>query len=175
MNNINVSRYQLSCNGKICTKKSRHFHCILCNEEDFPSDFKRHLTQMHFNKGHFARFENIACLPCRKNGHSSSKSKRKINHFYCPSCKECVRQKGIFLKHLSLHEQNKKFIRNEIVGVITTVISDVDRDTINNKQQTENSHSFKIKKNNAEEVESENQDESGEQKAQSISVEKDEQ
>ena len=177
MNNINVSRYQLLCNGKICTKKSRHFHCILCNEEDFPSEhyFKRHLTQIHFNKAHCVRFENIACLPCRNNGHSSSKSKRKINHFHCPSCKKCVRQKGIFLKHLSLHEQNKKYILNEIVGVKNTDISHEDRETINIKHQTENNSPFKIKKNIAAEVESENQDESAEQKAQSISVEKDEQ
>ena len=73
MNNINVSRYQLLCIGKICTKESRHFYCILYNEEDFPLEhyFKRHLTQMHFNKAHCVRFENIACLPCRNNGHSS--------------------------------------------------------------------------------------------------------
>ena len=165
MNNINVSRYQLLCNGKICTKKSRHFHCILCNEEDFPSEhyFKRHLTQMHFNKEHCVRFENIACLPCRNNGHPSSKNKRKINHFHRPSCKKCVRQKGIFLKHLSLHEQNKKYLRNEIVGAKNTDIGDEDRETIINiKQQTENNPSFKIKKNIAAEVESENQDESAE-------------
>ena len=170
MNNINVSRYQLLCNGKICTKKSRHFHCMLCNEEDFPSEhyFKRYLTQMHFNKAHCVRFEKIACLPCRNNGHSSSKSKRKINDFHCPSCKKCVRQKGIFLKHLSLHEQNKKYIRNEIVGVKNTDIIDEDRETINIKQKTENNPSFKIKKNIAK-------NESVEQKAQSISVEKDEQ
>ena len=88
MNNINVSSYQLLCNGTICTKKSRHFHCIFCNEDDFPSEhyFKRHLTQMHFNKAHCARFENIACLPCRNNGHSSSKSKRKINHLLQKLC-----------------------------------------------------------------------------------------
>ena len=178
MNNINVSRYQLLCNGKICTKKSRHFHCILCNEEDFPSEhyFKRHLTQMHFNKEHCVRFENIACLPCRNNGHSSSKNKRKIIHFHCPFCKKCVRQKAIFLKHLSLHEQNKKYIRNEIVGVKNTDIGDEDRETtINVKQQTENNPSFKIRKNIAAEVESENQDENAEQKARSISVEKEEQ
>ena len=87
--NLIFTRYQLLRNRKICTKKSRHFHCILCNEEDFPSEhyFKRHLTQMHFNKAHCVRFENIECLPCRNNGHSSSKSKRKTNHFHCPSCK----------------------------------------------------------------------------------------
>ena len=178
MNNINVSRYQLLCNGKICTKKSRHFHCILCNEEDFPSEhyFKRYLTQMHFNKEHCVRFENIACLPCRNNGHPSSKNKRKINHFHRPSCKKCVRQKGIFLKHLSLHKQNKKYLRNEIVGAKNTDIGDEDRETIINiKQQTENNLSFKIKKNIAAEVESENQDENAEQKARSISVEKEEQ
>ena len=178
MNNINVSRYQLLCTGKICTKKSRHFHCILCNEEDFPSEhyFKRHLTQMHFNKEHCVRFENIACLPCRNNGHPSSKNKRKINHFHRPSCKKCVRQKGIFLKHLSLHEQNKKYLRNEIVGAKNTDIGDEDRETIINiKQQTENNPSFKIKKNIAAEVESENQDENAEQKARCISVEKEEQ
>ena len=177
MNNINVSRYQLLCNGKICTKKSRHFHCILCNEEDLSSEyyFKRHLTQIHFTKAHCVRFEIIPCLPCRNNGHSSSKSTRKINHFHCPSCKKCVSQKGIFLKHLSLHEENKKYIRNEIVGVKNTDISDEDRETINIKQQTENNRLFKIKKNIATEGESENQDESAEQKAQSISVEKDEQ
>ena len=178
MNNINVSRYQLLCNGKICTKKSRHFHCILCNEEDFPSEhyFKRYLTQMHFNKEHCVRFENIACLPCRNNGHPSSKNKRKINHFHRPSCKKCVRQKGIFLKHLSLHEQNKKYLRNEIVGAKNTDIGDEDRETIINiKQQTENNLSFKIKKNIAAEVESENQDENAEQKARCISVEKEEQ
>ena len=178
MNNINVSRYQLLCNGKICTKKSRHFHCILCNEEDFPSEhyFKRHLTQMHFNKEHCVRFENIACLPCRNNGHPSSKNKRKINHFHRPSCKKCVRQKGIFLKHLSLHKQNKKYLRNEIVGAKNTDIGDEDRETIINiKQQTENNLSFKIKKNIAAEVESENQDENAEQKARCISVEKEEQ
>ena len=123
---------------------------------------------MHFNKAHCVRFENIACLPCRNNGHSSSKSKRKINHFHCPSCKKCVRQKRIFLKHLSLHKQNKKYIRNEIVGLKNMDISDEDRETINIKQQTENNPSFKIKKNNAAEDESENQE------AQSISVEKDE-
>ena len=68
MNNINVSRYQLLCNGKICTKKSCHFHCILFNEEDFPSEryFKRHLTQMHFNKAYCVRFKYIACLPLQK-------------------------------------------------------------------------------------------------------------
>ena len=92
-----------------------------------------------------------------------------------PSCKKCVRQRGIFLKHLSLHKQNNKYIRKEIAGVKNTGISDGERETRNNKQQTENNHSFKIKKNNATEVESENQDESAEQKAQSISVEKDEQ
>ena len=142
-------------------QENHHFHCILCSEEDFPSEhyFKRHLTQMHFNKGHCVRFENVACLPCRNNGQSASKSKRKVNHFHCPSCKKCVRQKGIFLKHLSLHEQNNKYKRNEIVGVKNTDISDGDRETINNKQQTENNHSFKIQKNNAAEVESENQNE----------------
>ena len=123
---------------------------------------------MHFNKAHCVRFEKIACLPCRNNGHSSSKSKRKINDFHCPSCKKCVRQKGIFLKHLSLHEQNKKYIRNEIVGVKNTDIIDEGRETINIKQKTENNPSFKIKKNIAK-------NESAEQKAQSISVEKDEQ
>ena len=56
-----------------------------------------------------------------------------------------------------------------------TDISDEDRETINIKQQTENNPSFKIKKNIAAEAESENQDETAEQKPQSISVEKDEQ
>ena len=71
-----------------------------------------------------------------------------------------------------MHEQNKKYIRNEIVGVKNTDISNEDRETMNIKHQTENNPSFKIKKNIAAEVESENQDESAEQKAQSTSVEK---
>ena len=74
-----------------------------------------------------------------------------------------------------MHEQNKKHIRNAIVGVKNRDISDEDREAINIKQQTENNPSFRIKTNIAAKVESENQDESAEQKAQSISVEKDEQ
>ena len=55
----------------------------------------------------------------------------------------CVRQKGIFLKHLSLHKQNNKYFLNEIADLKNTDISDMERETINNEQQTQNNRSFK--------------------------------
>ena len=55
-------------------------------------------------------------------------------------------QKSIFLKHLSLNEQNNKYIRNEMVLVKNTDISERDRETINNKQQAENNRLFKTRK-----------------------------
>ena len=62
--------------------------------------------------------------------------------------------KGIFLQHLSWYKQNNKYIHNKIAGVKNADISNGDRETINNEQQTENNCSFKIKENNATEVES---------------------
>ena len=44
----------------------------------------------------------------------------------------CVRQKGIFLKHLSLHKQNNKYFRIKIADLKNTDISDMERETINN-------------------------------------------
>ena len=84
------------------------FHCILCNEEDFPPPehfLNRHLKQAHFNRAHCVKFENYAFLPCRYNNHTMSKLKRKMGHFHCPICKKTVRQKGNHFrsKHQTLH------------------------------------------------------------------------
>ena len=105
INDIDIKKYRLSCDGKICTKQIPHLHCILCNEEDFQTEhfLKRHLKQAHFNKAHCVKFENNACLSCRNKNHTMSKLKRKISHFHCPICKKTVRQKGNFQKHLSIH------------------------------------------------------------------------
>ena len=54
--------------------------------------------------------------------------KERLMIFIVPLAKSVSgRQKGIFLKHLLLHEQNKKYIRNEIVGVKNTDIIDEHR------------------------------------------------
>ena len=105
INDIDIEKYRLLCNGKICTKQIPHLHCILCNEEDFPTKhfLYRHLKQANFNKAHCVKFENNACLPCRNKNHTMSKLKRKISHFNCPVCKKTVRQKGSFQKHLPIH------------------------------------------------------------------------
>ena len=105
INDNDIEKYRLLCNGKICTKQIKHLHCILCNEEDFPTEhyWNRHLKQARFNKAHCVKFENNACLPCRCKNHTISKLKRKISHFHCPICKKTVTQKGNFQKHLSIH------------------------------------------------------------------------
>ena len=38
INDNDIEKYRLLCNGKICTKQIKHLHCILCNEEDFPTE-----------------------------------------------------------------------------------------------------------------------------------------
>ena len=105
INDIDIEKYRLLCDGKICTKQMPHLHCILCNEEDFPTEHfvNRHLKQAHFNRAHCVKFENNPSLPCRNKNHTMSKLKRKISHFYCPICKTIVRQKGNFQKHPSIH------------------------------------------------------------------------
>ena len=45
-----------------------------------------------------------------------------------------------------MNEQNNKYIRNEIVVVKNTDISERDRETINNKQQAESNRLFKTRK-----------------------------
>ena len=105
INDIDIEKYRLLRDGKICTKQIPHLHSIPCNEEDFPTEhfLNRHLKQAHFNRAHCVEFENNPSLPCRNKNHAMSKLKRKISHFYCPICKKIGRQKVKFQKHLSIH------------------------------------------------------------------------
>ena len=107
INDIDIEKSRLLCHGKICTKQIPHLHCILCNEDDFPTEhfLKRHLKQAHFSRTHCVKVENNAYLSCRNKSHTMSKLKRKISHFRCPICKKTVTQKGNFQKHLTKHTE----------------------------------------------------------------------
>ena len=54
INDIDIEKYRLLCNGKVYTKQIPHLHFILCNEEDFPKEhfLNRHLKQAQFNNAH---------------------------------------------------------------------------------------------------------------------------
>ena len=75
MNDIDIEKYRSLCHGKICTKQIPGFHCILCNEEDFPPErlLNRHLNQAQFRRARCVKFENNACLPCRNKNQTMSK------------------------------------------------------------------------------------------------------
>ena len=122
INDIDIEKYRLLCDGKICTVQIPPFHCILCNEEDFPPPkhfLNPHLKQSHFNRAHCVKFENNAFLSCRYNNHTMSKLKRKIGHFHWPICKKTVRQKGNHFrsKHQTLHCMPSVVCADKALGI----------------------------------------------------------